>query len=220
MNDNLINIRTLQHYMYCPRRYGLLELNCDWAENAFVAKANIMHQRVHSGEHSFNSQSKIVQSSVSIYNDEYNIFGVADCIEFIKDKNGTFIPELGGNFKVRIIEYKPKPPKKDDYHLEDAIQVFAQKLCADYIWKCDSEAYIYYSETRKRVKLPFDTEYDYYNELLLQQISGIKEIIKTGAIPAKRKSQKCTGCSLKDSCFSKSKLISIQNIIKDIIEEG
>ena len=29
----MINIRTIQHYMYCPRRFGLLEIENAWAEN-------------------------------------------------------------------------------------------------------------------------------------------------------------------------------------------
>lgn len=32
MNDKTINIRCIQHYMYCPRRFALLELNDDWQE--------------------------------------------------------------------------------------------------------------------------------------------------------------------------------------------
>ena len=32
MNDNTINIRQIQHYMYCLRRFALLELNDDWSE--------------------------------------------------------------------------------------------------------------------------------------------------------------------------------------------
>ena len=48
--DVTINIRDIQHYMYCPRRFALLEVNDDWAENAFVVKANLLHENVHSGE--------------------------------------------------------------------------------------------------------------------------------------------------------------------------
>ena len=45
--EQTINIRAIQHYMYCPRRFALLELNCDWAENAFVVKANLMLSLIH-----------------------------------------------------------------------------------------------------------------------------------------------------------------------------
>jgi CRISPR-associated exonuclease Cas4 len=47
----MINIRTIQHYMYCPRRFGLLEIENAWAENVSVVLANIMHENVHSGKH-------------------------------------------------------------------------------------------------------------------------------------------------------------------------
>ena len=74
--DVTINIRDIQHYMYCPRRFALLEVNDDWAENAFVVKANLLHENVHSGERNFENKRKIVRSDVAVYNDDpkYNIF--------------------------------------------------------------------------------------------------------------------------------------------------
>lgn len=31
-----ISIRSLQHFLYCPHRWGLLEIGKVWAENYFV----------------------------------------------------------------------------------------------------------------------------------------------------------------------------------------
>ena len=45
------------------------------------------------------------------YNDDYDIFGVTDCIEFVRCTNGIAIGEYEGSFQVRIVEYKPKAPK-------------------------------------------------------------------------------------------------------------
>ena len=117
--------------MYCPRRFALLEVNDDWAENAFVVKANLLHENVHSGERNFENKHKIVRSDVSVYNDDpkYNIFGVVDCIEFVRDKCGDYIDTLGGTFRVEIVEYKPTRPKSGEFNQTDAIQVYAQKLC-------------------------------------------------------------------------------------------
>lgn len=64
-----MNIRMIQHYMYCPRRYALLEINRDWLENAFVVKADIMHEHVHDGSHNFSDSKKVVRSAVDVYND-------------------------------------------------------------------------------------------------------------------------------------------------------
>ncbi len=214
MNNNTINIRQIQHYMYCPRRFALLELNDDWLENAFVIKANILHQNVHDGKHSFSDNKKIVRSDISIYNDlpEYDLFGKADCIEFIKNSAGIQISGHDGKYIVKLIEYKPKAPKDKAFHDTDAIQVFAQKLCADHIWRCDSEAYIYYSDIRKRVKLPFDTEFEKYDEIIKNLLSEMRALLKEKKIPSRRKGQKCSGCSLADICMPKESKYSVRDI--------
>ena len=108
--EQTINIRAIQHYMYCPRRFALLELNCDWAENAFVVKANLMHENVHGGDHKFSNDRMLVRSSVAVYNDEYDIFGVTDCMEFVKSRNGVSIDGSDDKYEVRLVGYKPKPP--------------------------------------------------------------------------------------------------------------
>lgn len=216
-----INIRSIQHYMYCPRRFGLLEINNDWAENAYVVKANIMHENVHSSEHSYKTKLKHVLSSVAVYNDlpELDLYGIIDCIEFIKDPHGTFIDTLKGNYNVKIIEYKPQKPKNMEYNETDAIQVYAQKLCADYVWNCNSECYIYYSNVKQRVKLNFSNiDISYYNSLV-KMLSDMRNILTQGIIPLKKKGQKCSGCSLKDICMPKCIHYNIKEQINSLIEK-
>lgn len=215
MNDSTINIRSIQHYMYCPRRFALLEINDDWAENAFVVKADILHQHVHDGSHSYSDSRKIVRSDIAVYNDEpeYDIFGVTDCIEFIRSSSGVRIDGYTGDFAVKIVEYKPRAPKDNGFNETDAIQVFAQKICADSIWKCDCEAYIYYSDTKKRVKLPFDTEYEKYDRMLKKLLSEMRGVLNEKSIPLRRKGQKCSGCSMSDVCFPKEKKYCIKDIV-------
>ena len=215
MTADTINIRDIQHYMYCPRRFALLCLNRDWNENAFVVKANLLHEHVHDGSHEYSDKNKIVRSAVTLYNDlpEYDIFGVTDCVEFYREKNGVGIEGLRGSFGVRLVEYKPKAPKGLDFNETDAIQVFAQKLSADFVWGCDSEAYIYYSDTRKRVKLPFDTEYEKYDAKIKQLLGEIRTLISQEKIPERKRGQKCSGCSIADICFPKTAAYSVRDMI-------
>ncbi|WP_044974618.1 CRISPR-associated protein Cas4 [Ruminococcus sp. HUN007] len=215
MNDRTINIRSIQHYMYCPRRFALLEVNNDWQENAFVVKANLQHQHVHDGSHCYSDSKKIVRSDISVYNDDedYDIFGVTDCIEFVRSESGISINGHEGLFEVSIIEYKPKAPKGYDFNETDAIQVFAQKICVDSVWNCKSEAYIYYADIRKRVKLPFDSEYQKYDDMLKRFLSEMREILEEKRIPQRRKNQKCSGCSMADICFPKEKKYCVRDII-------
>ncbi len=211
----MINIRTIQHHMYCPRRFGLLELNQDWSENAFVVKANIMHERVHSGRHELHSKNKIELSSVSLYNDELNLYGIADCIEFIRSRTGTYIKQLGDKFDVNIVEYKPRQPVSETANESDVIQVFAQKLCADYIWECKSEGYLYYGDTHRREKLRLNEEYDKYYSLLKELLSEMNEVLESGKIPERIKGQKCSGCSIKDVCMPQNKKYTVRSLVKE-----
>lgn len=226
MNDRSINIRDIQHFMYCKRRWGLLALNGDWRENAMVVKADLIHENVHDGTHSFSDKDKLVRSSVPVYNDaeQYDIYGITDCVEFVRSRGGVGINGADGLFSVRLIEYKPTAPKNPDtalgFNQTDAIQVFAQKICADYVWGCDCECYIYYSDKRRRVKLPFGEEYGKYDEMLRALLSEMRRYAGENTIPVRDKGQKCSGCSIKDICFPKSASYSVREEIYRLREEG
>lgn len=216
-----VNIRAIQHYMYCPRRFGLLEINKDWQENALVVKGNLIHDRVHSGEHSFSSKTVRAESSVQLYNDELDIFGVADCVEFRSDKSADFSEKLGGNYKISLVEYKPTRPKNGNISCTDAIQVFAQKLCADSIFGVKCEGVLYYADVKRRVILPFDEEYDNYYGELTRLLSQMREILESGVIPLRPVKQNCSGCSLEGVCMPKNPSYFVKKeILKQLRSNG
>lgn len=205
MMSDEITIRSIQHYMYCPHRWGLLEIDCAWAENVFVTKANFMHERVHNPDKNYSSRGKKVFTAVPVYNDqkEYNLYGVTDCLELTKSPDGIMLNGSTEKYKIRIVEYKPTKPKDKDFREDDAMQLFAQKLCVDYIFGGDCEAAIYYGDVKKRYYFPREqvSEYDDKLKKLLLEMRSCK---KDGKIPAIRKGQKCNGCSMKDMCMPKS----------------
>ncbi len=220
MNTEEIAIRSIQHYMYCPHRWGLLEIDRAWAENVFVTKANLMHERVHNPEQSYSSRGKKVYTSVPVYNDyeEYNLYGVVDCLELAKDKKGIFINNSEERYKLCIVEYKPTKPKNQDYRDDDLMQVFAQKLCVDYVFGGDCDAVLYYADVKKRIHLPIKENFFEYDKNLKSLLWQMREYLEQGTIPAIRKGQKCSGCSMKDLCMPAMKKIKM--IRKEIEEIG
>ena len=154
----MITIRSLQHYMYCPRRWGLIEIEKKWEDNYFIIKSNIAHENVHQGVHGYKSASKYVCSNVTVYSDLYDLYGVVDCLEFIKTSDGTWIDFLKGCYFLNIVEYKPSMKKTigDVNRFEDEMQVYAQKICIDEIYKTNCSADIYYTTERKRKKVDFE----------------------------------------------------------------
>lgn len=198
-----IAIRSIQHYLYCPHRWGLLEIDRAWAENAFVTRANLMHNRVHDPERNYVSRGKKVYTSVPVYNDleKYNLYGVTDCLEMTEDKNGVSIDGSKEKYKICIVEYKPTKPKGKEYHEEDLMQVFAQKICVDYVFGGDCEAVLYYSDVKKRVKLPVKENFEVYDRQLIKILKEMRINLEQGMIPPIQKGQKCNGCSMKDLCM-------------------
>lgn len=198
-----MTIRDLQHYMYCPRRLALIRSG-EWRDNFFTVRAELAHQNVHGGVHAYSSSTKKVFSNVSVYNDEYDIHGVLDCLEFVKakkDDGGVFVPSLDGTYTLNIVEYKPTVPK-NGFSDEDAIQMYAQKLCVDSIWNCDSECYIFYTNVHRRQKMPFDEPENRkrFDELFHAALNGVRAV-ECGEIPIAEKSAKCNGCSFRDECL-------------------
>lgn len=217
---NQIKIRDIQHYMYCPHRWGLLTIDCAWAENYFVVKGDLLHKRVHDPTGSYTGRNKKVVTSLSVYHDELLIYGVIDCLELFPDDTGVSVKGIDGKYRLCIVEYKPTAPKNKLFHEEDAMQVFAQKLCVDYLFKTDCQCVIYYADTKQRVELPFAREYDIYYKQLVMLLEDMRNYREKEQIPPVIKSQNCNGCSLKDLCIPlKRKSKSVREKISECVGE-
>lgn len=210
MKEIEISIRSIQHYLYCPHRWGLIEIDRAWAENYFVTKANLMHERVHTPAQGYLSRGRRVYTSVPVYNDrpEYQLYGVTDCIEAEEQGAGKCITpdDLQGS-ALCIVEYKPTKPKDGSCHMEDLMQIFVQKLCVDYVFCCDCTAEIYYADVKRRYPLPLRENFPEYDKKLRATLAEMRAYLEKGQIPSIRKGQKCSGCSMKDLCMPKLKKV-------------
>lgn len=215
MSSEVIAIRTIHHYMYCPHRWGLLEIDKAWAENYYVTKANLLHERVHDPDKNYTAKGKKVYTCVPVYNDLecYNLYGVTDCLELTPSKNGVSVPGCSEKQKICIVEYKPTKPKDREFWEEDAMQVFAQKLCVDYVFGGDCDSVLYYANEKKRIKLPLRENWDVYDSKLKTLLEEMRRNLKLGTIPPIKKDQKCWGCSMRDLCMPDIKPV------KDLMSE-
>ena len=206
MRNEEITIRSIQHYMYCPHRWGLLEIDKAWAENVFVTKANLMHERVHDPDRHYTARGRKVYTSVPVYNDleEYNLYGVTDCLECKESKDGVDAFHDGKKYKLCIVEYKPTKPKQQMHRRDDLMQVFAQKLCVDYVFHCDCETVLYYADVKRRISADFTDTYQEFDEELRRLLREMRANLREGIIPPIRKGQQCSGCSMKDMCMPAS----------------
>lgn len=181
-----------------------------------------MHEHVHDPETRYISKNKKVFTSVRVFNDmqPYNLYGVTDCLEFSKSTAGVSIDKSGEKYRVCIVEYKPTKPKDRDFNYEDLMQVFAQKICVDYVFKTNCSAEIYYADVNQKVQLPLEEHFAEYDAHLRQILSEMRYDMMKGIIPRKRKNQKCSGCSMKGICMPSAKVsVDLLRSIRKIQQE-
>ncbi len=195
--DESVNLRSIQQFLYCPHRWGMMEIDCAWAENVFVNRGQLAHERVDTGKVS-SAYGTIQERSVRVYNDEWNLYGVVDCLELKPAKDGVTIPTYEGKFKVCIVEYKVTAPKNGAVRYDDWMQLLGQKICVDWLFGCNAETCFYYHDTRKREKVVFEAK-DY--EFLRKTIAEMQRLKNEGEIPRISDGQYCCGCSSKDICL-------------------
>ncbi|RZU38231.1 CRISPR-associated Cas4 family exonuclease [Fluviicoccus keumensis] len=190
MNETLYLSR-LQHYLYCPRQFALIELEGVWVENRFTAEGQVLHQKVNEREQVRRGNIRTV-SALPLASESLGIEGIADVVEFHRDDDG---PE-----SAFPIEYKRGKPKS---HRADEVQLCAQALCLEeMLGQSISAGALFYGETRRRQDVTFDQA---LRDLTLQAIDECRAIISTGQTPAPiYEPRKCRGCSLMDICQPQS----------------
>lgn len=190
-----IYLSRLQHYLFCPRQFSLIELEDLWVENILTAQGQVVHQRVNQQESVSRGKIKIVRA-LPLMSYQYGIEGIADVVELHQDKLGVITPYP--------IEYKRGRPKS---HQADEVQLCAQALCLEemYQLKIDKGA-LFYGETHRRLEIDFDEQ---LRELTLSVIKKCRDLVQSGITPHAIFNKKtCTACSLKQIChpskFSKT----------------
>lgn len=185
-----IYLSRLQHYLFCPRQFALIELEDVWAENQFTAEGQVLHQRVNQADQQKRGTVRTVWA-LRLANVELGIEGVADVVEYHKQAGGAEIPYP--------IEYKRGKPKS---HRADEVQLCAQALCLEEMHGVTvPEGALFYGEVRRRHPVVFDAE---LRGLTAQTILACRTIVQTKITPkAIYKSKKCNACSLIDQCHPK-----------------
>ncbi|MGR9054006.1 MAG: CRISPR-associated protein Cas4 [Gammaproteobacteria bacterium] len=182
-----IYLSRLQHYLYCPRQFALIELEDVWTENQFTAEGRVLHERVDRADTEKRGDIRTVRA-LRLSHTELGIEGVADVVEYRRLADGTEQPFP--------IEYKRGKPKA---HRADEVQLCAQALCLEDMDGADvPEGALFYGAVRRRHAVCFD---DALRQLTLQTIRACRAIVQSNATPpAAYQARKCRNCSLIELC--------------------
>jgi CRISPR-associated exonuclease Cas4 len=190
--DDLLQISTLQHAMFCERQYALIHLEQVWEENRFTAEGRVLHERVDAKHHESRRLFK-QEYGMSVRSLQWGLIGKCDLVELWYAKDGSVE-------KISPVEFKRGRKKVDD---TDFVQLCAQVLCLEEMFdKAIEGGQFYYLQEHRRTSVTVDAPLREKTIALIEQVMKIREKGKTTA--AKYEKRKCDNCSIVDLCMPKS----------------
>lgn len=215
--DEFLQLSGIQHFAFCRRQWALIHIEMQWKENLRTVEGQILHENAHNPEMNEKRGNVIVVRAMPVHSRKMGVSGECDVVEFYKSDKGAHINGREGVYMPVPVEYKRGEPKSDNI---DILQLAAQALCLEEMFCTDiNYGYIYYGETRHRLKVDFDDEIR--NEVV-KLFEEMHLYYRRGYTPKVKISKKCNACSLKDLCvpvLNKNKSVA-EYIDKFISETG
>ncbi len=203
--DDFIPISALQHYVFCPRQWGLIHIEQAWSENRFTAEGRLLHDKTHEAETENRPDLRTVRG-LRLCSYRLGLTGQADVVEFQKCKNGITLEDAKGFWKPIPVEYKRGKPKID---ICDEVQICAQAMCLEEMLKTSIESgFIFYGRPRRRQQVDFT---DTLRKQTEQIVKELHQLTIDRITPRTKYGKKCKSCSLFETCMPE-----ITGIEKDI----
>lgn len=194
-SPELIPVRILNEFVYCPRLAYIEWVQSEFADNIHTESGRYEHRivdqpksRMISGEEDGASDgaSLIHERSIRISAPELGLNTIIDLIE-------------GDDTGVIPVEYKHGKKPRSGPWLNDQVQVCAQGLVLRENGYTSSKGVIYYIASKKKVEVVFD------EDLISRTLETIRELrsIAMGNVipPPLADSPKCPSCSLVTICL-------------------
>lgn len=193
---DLVPVRMLNEFAYCPRLFFLEWVQGEWADNALTLDGSDAHRRVDRAGGELPEPGELEEG------ESYE----ARSLELSSDKLGLIakidlVRTCDGQQSVAPIDFKRgRPPSiPEGAWLPERLQVCAQALLLrDHGYACD-EGFIYFVESKQRVSVPI-------GEALILELQHMLAALRETAAralppPPLSDSPKCPGCSLHAICL-------------------
>lgn len=203
-NNDLLPVRMLNEYAYCPRLFHLMHVEGRWADNAYTADGQRVHSRIdrvqdllpEPGEASTQTRKKEqegdeppdVSRSVTLSDPSLGIVGKLDLVA------------TAGTEALPVDTKRGRTPNNPERSWEpERVQLMAQGLLLrEHGYRCE-KGVIYYAGSRERVEVAFTSELETRTRHLIELARIAAR--STTLPPPLDDSPKCNGCSLNGICL-------------------
>lgn len=206
LEDDYLMISGIQHFLFCRRRWALIHVENQWAENYFTADGRMFHDRVHERGVKDIRNGVLTIRGLNVSSAKYGISGTCDAVEFLPVNDGITLHGRDGLWQPLPVEYKRGRSKINNC---DRLQVTAQAVCLEEMFSCVIDyGFIFYKETRRREKVEIAAE---MRDELAKALEEMHSYYRRGYTPRVKPSKKCEKCSLSSECMP-SLLRSEENV--------
>lgn len=183
----ILQIRFVNDYLFCPRRFALHQIEGVFIDNAYTLEGSFLHDKADTPGVENRAGVRIVRA-LPLYSKKLGLNGKADIVEFHKQPDGTEVP--------LPVDYKRGARRK---WANDDAQLCAQGLCLEeMIGVPVPKGAIFHAASKKRREVLFDAV---LRETTLKTMSDIRAMLEAGKVPPPVPGPRCEGCSLKNICM-------------------
>ena len=200
--EDYLMLSGIQHFVFCPRQWGLIHLEQQWQDNYRTATGDMLHEKADDPFVQEHRDAKIVTRAMRLVSHKLGIAGQADAIEFhrLSDKhnlaNSVTLADLEGHWLPCPVEYKRGRPKADDC---DALQLCAQAICLEEMFGIKLEyGYLFYGAIRRREEVRLDED---LRNRVYQVVGQMQRFYRQGITPPAKQGKHCKACSLQEICL-------------------
>ena len=204
--SDLLPVRMLNEYVYCPRLFHHMHVDGRWEDNHFTVEGRAAHRRVDDFDHLLpdamasdgdratddakrqGDDPPVINRSVSLSSELLGITAKLDLVSTLGDEAVPVETKRG-----RV----PDTPERS--YEPERVQLMAQGLLLrEHGYTC-THGYLYFHGSRTRVEVPFTAELE---KSTLEWLRRARDAAMATVLPPPLEdSPKCNGCSLSGICL-------------------
>ncbi len=181
----IIPLSSVNQYLYCPRRAGLIHIEGVFADNQHTVLGSQLHDQADiSGYETVRGVTLL--RALPVWSARLGLSGKCDIVE--RHPDGALVP----------VEFKKGRRRKFD---NDDAQLCAQALCLEEMFGLEvASGAIFHAKSRRRREVHFTRELRHLTE---QAIQAMHQLIEAETVPRAVHKPQCSECSLFEICLPK-----------------
>jgi len=196
--EDFLQISGLQHFTFCRRRWALIHIEEQWAENFRTVDGSLMHENAHDKGFNESRGDRITTRGMNVFSSTLGVSGECDVVEFQRSANGIALNGRAGTWQPYPVEYKRGSPNERS---GDRLQLCCQAMCLEDMLCCEiPEGALFFGETRRREVIQFTEE---LRQCVRDRLTEMHALYKRGHTPRVKMTKSCKACSLNELCVPK-----------------